>query len=95
MSSPVRLIDFQSLRYLADLRVLSVKQLAALENANVRSVRRRLAAHDRQGFTTTSVRMRNGALGKSEHIFHATPRGLKLMQSEGLGDSTQPIPGKN
>ncbi|MFB3789484.1 MAG: replication-relaxation family protein, partial [bacterium] len=98
MSDPVRSFDIQSLRYLAEFRVLSVRQLAVLENANVRSVRRRLASLDRQGFITKRVRIRNGVRGKPEHIFHVTPRGLKLMQSEGLGDFTfhrQLIPWEN
>ena len=69
MSLPLRSIDLQALCYLAEYRVLSVKQLAVLENANIRSVRRRLAVLDQQGFTNKIARIRGYSNHKHAHGF--------------------------
>jgi DNA-binding MarR family transcriptional regulator len=80
----LRLTDCGILRYIADYRILTVSQLAAVLRKNKQAVTRRLTDLEKQGLIQTAKRQSGRTRGRPEKIVGLSEYGLDILKKKNL-----------
>jgi DNA-binding PadR family transcriptional regulator len=80
MAFRLREIDCITFEYLADYRILTVPQLAAIFRKNKQVIRRRFADLEKEGFIEVIKRDFGRARGRPENLFGLTERGVDVLR---------------
>ena len=79
--------DRQLLARIAEFRVLTVKQIAALQGKAGQVVRRRLRGLKDAGLVEASDRQFGRSAGRPERLFSLAPKGLNVLRGHGILDA--------
>jgi len=84
MAFRLRLTDCGTLRYIADYRILTIPQLAAVLRKNKQAVTRRLADLEKAGLIEVTKRQSGRNRGRPENILGLSERGLDTLKEKNL-----------
>ncbi len=76
--------DLKLAYLLAEYRLLTVKQIAVLEDAHIRTVRRRISKLFFLDYTIERKRIVRGRPGRPEFIYSLSPKGVQWLQENGM-----------
>ncbi|MBN1817942.1 MAG: replication-relaxation family protein [Sedimentisphaerales bacterium] len=90
MTFRLRESDCQNLACLADYRILTVPQMAAVFQKDKQVIRRRFGALEKQGFIEVIRREFGRSRGRPENVLGLTERGADLIREQYLADQDIP-----